>query len=99
MRTLLLVFGIAFLASLLPLLGILVVKFREFRGSRLVTCPETLGMATVELDAARAAWTEIAGGAKLKIHTCSRWPEHGNCGERCLERLKHIAGTENFARC
>jgi hypothetical protein len=56
-------------------------------------------MATVELDAARAAWTEIAGGAKLKIHTCSRWPEHGNCGERCLERLKHNAGTENFARC
>lgn len=60
----------------------------QFRGKRLVTCPETKEAAAVEVAA-----TEAAAGAFLKEPTlhlkdCSRWPERSSCGQDCLQQIE-----------
>lgn len=63
-------------------------SYRKFRGTRLVTCPETQKTAAVEVDAWRAALTGILKGAELRLEDCSRWPERENCGQECLRQIE-----------
>ena len=58
--------------------------YRNFRGTRVVTCPETRRPVAVELDAKHAAVTGVTGEADLRLQACSRWPERQDCGQECL---------------
>jgi uncharacterized protein DUF1761 len=58
--------------------------FSRYRGSRLVTCPETKDTAVVELDARHAAVTGMGGHEDLRLKSCTRWPERAGCDEDCL---------------
>ena len=60
----------------------------NWRGDRLVTCPETRQPAGVAVDASRAAWTGIRHAPALHLHTCSRWPERQDCGQECLAQVE-----------
>jgi hypothetical protein len=60
----------------------------SFRGQRVVTCPETLQPAGVEVDATHAALTAYRGRLDLRLRTCSRWPERESCGQECLRQIE-----------
>lgn len=59
-----------------------------FHGSRLITCPETHKVETVDVAARKAALTALFGGAKLRLDHCSRWPERQDCGQECLQQVE-----------
>ncbi len=60
----------------------------RFRGRRVITCPENHQPAGVTVDATHAAATALLKGPDLRLSTCSRWPEHRNCGQECLRQIE-----------
>jgi len=65
----------------------LVRSFSRYRGSRIVTCPETKKPAIVEVDALHASLTSTVGLPDIRLEDCSRWPIKGRCGQECLMDL------------
>ncbi len=59
----------------------------RFRGERVVTCPETRQKAGVQVDARKAASSALFGAPALRLSSCSRWPERGECGQPCLSEI------------
>lgn len=73
--------GIVATIALIPVL-------RSYRATRLVACPETQRPAAVELDAVRAALSLFGDEAgRLRLSSCSRWPEKAGCGQECLAEV------------
>jgi hypothetical protein len=70
--------------------GRLLWRFAAYRGRRIVTCPETLQPAGVELDAWDAALTRKKGNGQTVLHlqSCSRWPEKENCPQQCVSQIE-----------
>jgi hypothetical protein len=62
--------------------------YYAFRGSRLVTCPETRQRAVVELDAKSMGMQAILGSPRLRLQACSRWPMREGCGQECLRQIE-----------
>jgi hypothetical protein len=62
--------------------------YLTYRGTRLVTCPETNEPAAVEVNATHAAFTSMARKPDLQLDTCSRWPERQHCGQECLRQIE-----------
>jgi|SRR5678810_858118 hypothetical protein len=88
MSTVILILAVAFVLSWIP---ILVVYFRDRRrdsGERVITCPETRTAEVVRVDAGHAAWTDLVGDKKLRLQSCSRWPEKADCGQDCLAQVE-----------
>jgi hypothetical protein len=65
-----------------------VAAWRRWRGTRLVTCPETGRPAAVDMDLRRAIGGSIVGRPDLRLRDCSRWPERGRCGQPCLSQVE-----------
>ena len=85
--TIYLVVGIAVIVGLVFIIRALVRTYVEYRGKRLVVCPETEKYATVEIDAPLAAITSLFGAPELRIENCSRWPEHQHCAQDCIWQI------------
>ncbi len=62
--------------------------YTRYRGTRLVTCPETQETAAVQLDAKHAFVTRALGETQLRLSECSRWPEREDCGQGCLRQIE-----------
>ena len=88
MTALFVVGAIVSVGVLYVLLPVVVGAYRTFRGTRLVTCPETQESAAVEVDARRAALMAALGGTELRLQDCSRWPERQACGQECLQQIE-----------
>jgi hypothetical protein len=56
--------------------------FFTYRGKRLVTCPDNLETAAVNVDALRATVSDV------RLSACSRWPEKAGCDQRCLAQIE-----------
>jgi hypothetical protein len=78
---------IAIAAALLYGFRWLVRSFSRYRGSRIVTCPETKKPAIVEVDSLHASLTSTVGLPDIRLEDCSRWPIKGQCGQECLMDL------------
>jgi hypothetical protein len=65
----------------------LVRSSSRYRGSRIVTCPETKKPAIVEVDARHALLTSTVGLPDIRLQDCSRWPMKEQCGQECLMDL------------
>jgi hypothetical protein len=65
----------------------LVRSSSKYRGSRIVTCPETKSPTFVEVDALHASLTSIVGPPDIRLRDCSRWPINEQCGQECLTDL------------
>jgi hypothetical protein len=63
------------------------VYFR-FRGTRLVTCPETHKPAVVEAAARSMGMQAILNEPCLRLSECSRWPMRRGCGQDCLRQIE-----------
>jgi len=74
--------GVLFVA-----LPVVLAAFGEHRGTRPVLCPEAGRLASIQLDAGRAARCAILGRSLLSVESCSLWPERRGCAERCLSAL------------
>lgn len=60
----------------------------EFRGKRLITCPETQRPAAVDVAAGEAGVGAFLSEPTLRLNNCSRWPEKAGCGQDCLEQIE-----------
>ncbi len=60
----------------------------RFRGTRLVTCPETHKPAVVEVAARSMGMQAILGEPSLRLSECSRWPMCRDCGQDCLRQIE-----------
>ncbi len=67
--------------------------YLDYRGKRLITCPETHTAEAVDLDAAEAALGAFLSEPTLHLKQCSRWPERKDCGQECLKQIE--ADSEN----
>jgi hypothetical protein len=65
----------------------LVRSFSRYRGSRIVTCPETKRPTIVEVDALHASLTSTVGLPDIRLKDCARWPIREQCGQECLMDL------------
>jgi hypothetical protein len=65
-----------------------VAAYLKFRGTRVITCPETRAAAAVEVDARHAAAAATLGTPGLRLTSCSRWPERQGCGQECLKQVE-----------
>jgi hypothetical protein len=63
-------------------------NYLKFRGKRVITCPETRKPAGIEVDATHAAFASASGARGLRLKSCSRWPERGDCGQECLLQVE-----------
>ena len=87
-KTLLDVFLIVLLISFVPVLLIGIRTFLRYRGTRVVTCPETKKPVAVRVDPHLAASTAITGDTTLHLESCTRWPERKDCGQECLSQIE-----------
>lgn len=62
--------------------------YAQFRGKRLVTCPETKATAAVDVAAGEAAIGAFLSEPTVRLKECSRWPERASCGQDCLQQVE-----------
>jgi hypothetical protein len=67
--------------------------FFDYRGKRLITCPETHNIEAVDVDATEAALGAFLSEPTLHLQQCSRWPQRQECGQECLRQIE--ADSEN----
>lgn len=60
----------------------------EYRGKRLITCPETQTTEAVDVAASEAAMSAFLAEPTLRLKQCSRWPERQDCGQECLQQIE-----------
>jgi hypothetical protein len=80
--------GAVAVAALYAVLGPAVAAYRRYRGTRVVTCPETRAPVAIEVDARHAASTAALGTPHLRLTSCSRWPQRQDCGQECLRQVE-----------
>ncbi|MGD0497383.1 MAG: hypothetical protein ABSC23_03000 [Bryobacteraceae bacterium] len=59
----------------------------QYRGERVITCPENQQPAGVTVDVRHAAASAAMGAPELRLSACSRWPEKAGCGQPCLSQI------------
>jgi hypothetical protein len=62
--------------------------YYRFRGTRLVTCPESHQAAMVEMAASSMGIQAILDRPCLRLSECSRWPMREGCGQECLRQIE-----------
>jgi hypothetical protein len=77
-------------ASALYVLPYFFKAYSRYKGTRIVTCPETKAQALVEIDARHAALTSVITKPDLRLDHCSRWPISQDCGQECLLTLDEL---------
>lgn len=88
MSTLMLGFLALFVLSFIPIGWVTLRAYRRFRGTRVVTCPETGCGAAVEIDRAHAAATCVVGETEFRLTSCTRWPEKKGCEQGCVSQIE-----------
>lgn len=78
---------------LFPLLFVVFAFAREtfcrYSESRILQCPEMESKAKVSVDAWRAALASVVEKPRLRVKTCSLWPQRKGCAQACL-RLSNL---------
>ena len=73
------------LGGLYVLLPVVIHTFQLYRNKKVKICPETGGLAQVDIDARRAALTSAIGRPHLRIKNCTLWPKRKDCDQNCLK--------------
>ena len=84
-----LIWGAFVLLGLLVVLGLVFGRaYLKYRGDRVITCPENRRPAGVVVDTRHVLLTTLEGKPDLRLKSCSRWPEHRDCGQECLRQIE-----------
>ena len=59
--------------------------YNRYHRRRVVTCPETQGLAEVQIRAGWAAATAILAKPALRVKSCTLWPGKKGCTQGCIE--------------
>ena len=70
----------------------LIRAYSRYRGTKIVTCPDTGRPAIVEVDALHASLTSTVGLPDIRLESCWRWPLKEQCGQECLTNLDVAPG-------
>ena len=71
------------------------IKLARYRKRRLLRCPETGGVAIVDID--EQLWADqTVPRSHLRVKNCRLWPERGSCGRGCLIRSSQTWGSYGF---
>jgi hypothetical protein len=62
--------------------------YLRFRGTRIVSCPETGEPAAVEMATWQIALASTVKGPALRLRHCSRWSERAACAQVCREQIE-----------
>lgn len=76
--------AIVALAAVYVLLPVTGEVFFRLRRRRRLNCPETGAKVEMGVDARWAAFTAAFGQPRLRVRSCSLWPERSACGQSCL---------------
>ena len=80
--------AVPLLGSISVALGFGMRAYVKFRGTRLVTCPETGDPAAVDVDARHVAFAAALLKRSLRLKRCSQWPERQDCVRECLGQIE-----------
>jgi hypothetical protein len=87
------VMKVVLLGSIVVWAGMYAVRafrvWRDYRGHRLVTCPETGRPAAVQIDLGHAIASLTLDGGEVRLESCSRWAARGPCDQPCLPEAMH----------
>ena len=78
--------AIILLGGLFVLLPVALHTFQRYRRKKVVKCPETGGLAEVNINAPRAAISALFSKPLLRVKNCSLWPKRQGCREGCLKQ-------------
>ncbi len=81
---LLLIAGIVAFGLVFVLVPIALDAFRQYRYRRVITCPQTHGLAEVDLNAGLGALGAAFGQPVIRVKRCSLWPKREGCDENCV---------------
>lgn len=70
----------------------------KYRGTKVVTCPETGRPALAEVDALHASLTSVGGRPDIRLENCSRWPLKNQCGLVGIRGEEHLGHDSDCAR-
>jgi len=76
------------IAFLFTLFRIAIHDRLPYEGALAVKCPETQSAASVQVDQREARRSTLRGIKKLRLKTCSRWPERADCDQECLVQIE-----------
>src|SRR5579864_7971127 len=62
--------------------------YLDYRGKRLIICPESHTAEAVNIAAGEAAVGAFLTEPTLRLRECSRWPERQDCGQDCLKQIE-----------
>jgi hypothetical protein len=89
MRSSMLVAILYALAGLLAVvLPVGLLEYGDLKRKKSVTCPETGEGARVEVDPRQGAIGVVFGVPRLRVRTCSRWPEREFCDQACRKQVR-----------
>ena len=77
--------AILLLAALYVLFPVVLHTFQRYRHKKVLECPETKGLAEVDIDVQLAAFSSAFGKPLLRVKGCSIWPRKWGCGQECLK--------------
>src|SRR5579863_9198591 len=60
----------------------------DYRGKRLIICPETHESEAVDIASGEAAVGAFLSEPTFRLKQCSRWPERQDCGQECLQQIE-----------
>jgi hypothetical protein len=80
--------SVVLLALVVVLALVFVRAYLKYRGARVITCPENRRPAGVLVDTRHVLLMTLEGKTDLRLKSCSRWPEHQNCGQECLRQIE-----------
>ncbi len=78
------VIAVLAIAALYVLVPVVADFYRRYRESRALRCPETGQQVEVGIDASHVALTSAFGRPKIRVKSCSHWPERKGCEQECL---------------
>lgn len=78
--------GMIFAAMVIAAVAVWFV--RRISSDHLMRCPETGGVAVVDVNLVQSANEEVPGGV---VQQCDLWPERKDCAQGCLVRQSETA--------
>ncbi|HYH00288.1 MAG TPA: hypothetical protein VD837_14235 [Terriglobales bacterium] len=67
--------------------AVLAIYHRQHRRP-LITCPETLKPARIEVDRRHELYTLMRGIKETRLKSCTRWPERADCDQDCVVQVE-----------